>query len=325
MTTTNGLVPSLAPHFPRPCFAAQGYAAPWVPPPLRFAGDPQNFDIFLRLEGSTIVSRGAALRVVHEKPVPIFRHRSARSLKDEQHHAADVASTVACSGDLARSTAGSSAGGTLADVSSVSGSVPVAHGAASFLRPLTSIPEGDGPDSRPNSPVYPVLRSGAQHPPTIPEVSRETDATQSASDGASSPAGNALGEGQGSLNKALTAPAQAVDVEPLTSVHSISFTPLEGDGVSSKLTGPGTDGAPAPVALSGVELHEGCDGYRDTDVHEAPAQAALNAAPVHSAVSEPNGGVASGVQSVAMAKVVGSGSSGPGSLQVPGTATRDSN
>lgn len=309
----------------------QGYAAPWVPPPLRFAGDPQNFDIFLRLEGSTIVSRGAALRVVHEKPVPIFRRRSAQSLKDEQHHAADAAST----GNLAHCTARTSSGGTLADVASVNGSVPVAHGAASFLRPLTTILEGSGPDSQPSSYVHPVSRSAAQHPSTIPEVSRETDATPSASEGASSPAGATPAEGQSSFVNALTAPAQPVDVEPLTSVHSMSCTPLEGDGAALQPICHSTDGTPAvacaelavslshaPVTLSGVELHEGRDDNGDAPM---PAQAALNAAPVHSPVSKANGGITSGVHgSVSIANVVASGTSVPGSLQVPGTVMRDS-
>ena len=46
----------------------QRYFAPWVPPPLRFPGDVANFDLYLRMEGQTIVARGAAARVLHELP-----------------------------------------------------------------------------------------------------------------------------------------------------------------------------------------------------------------------------------------------------------------
>ena len=52
---------------------AQRYDAPWIPPPMRFPGDVANFDLYLRLEGATVVGRGAAARILHEKPPPLPR------------------------------------------------------------------------------------------------------------------------------------------------------------------------------------------------------------------------------------------------------------
>ena len=39
---------------------------------MRFPGDVANFDIYLRMEGETVVCRGAAARFIHEKPLPKF-------------------------------------------------------------------------------------------------------------------------------------------------------------------------------------------------------------------------------------------------------------
>jgi hypothetical protein len=44
------------------------YISPWIPPPMRFGGDTANFDIYMRLEGNTIVGKGAAMRVLVERP-----------------------------------------------------------------------------------------------------------------------------------------------------------------------------------------------------------------------------------------------------------------
>lgn len=46
------------------------YMSPWIPPPMRFPGDVANFDIYLRMEGQTVVARGAAARIIYEKPLP---------------------------------------------------------------------------------------------------------------------------------------------------------------------------------------------------------------------------------------------------------------
>ena len=53
-----------------PDMAARRYDAPWIPPPMRFPGDVTNFDLYLRMEGETVVGRGAAARVLYEKPPP---------------------------------------------------------------------------------------------------------------------------------------------------------------------------------------------------------------------------------------------------------------
>ena len=74
MSSNAQLTPIASPHAPRPARppSRRRYIAPWVPTAMRFPGDVANFDIYLRMEGETVVCRGAAARFIHEKPLPKF-------------------------------------------------------------------------------------------------------------------------------------------------------------------------------------------------------------------------------------------------------------
>lgn len=96
----------------------------------------------MRLEGNTVVSKGAAQRYIHEKPVPSFR--LLRGLSAAKMPEAD------------------------------SGIVPVARGAAAFVA-LPSITETSNAPELEAEPKFPVHRAGVFPPPTILEGSIETD------------------------------------------------------------------------------------------------------------------------------------------------------
>ena len=89
------------------------YMAPWIPPPMRFPGDVANFDIYLRMEGETVCSRGAASRVVYEKPLPSFLlgRKRTRSSREGAADPATVAAAAATTASIHTEYSSSSSSG----------------------------------------------------------------------------------------------------------------------------------------------------------------------------------------------------------------------